>query len=110
MQAVLFAIASASKKEGEEAKDESEVQRFEENIKSYGILLAHISGFAAINAWGTLQQNVVHHIGIRTVWVQQVAAGLVVVFSGLAMALVLKITSKARKRLYLVGDGAVDEW
>jgi len=139
MQVVLFFICSSSKQNGamglEDGTDNwqgqvrgmdargldaqgldargpavaSGMDKFEENIKSYGILLAHISGFAAVNAWGTLQQIVVHHIGLEQVHEQQIAALGVVFLAAFVMWLVLKVTSRARYRLYMA-DGETDEF
>jgi hypothetical protein len=110
MQGVLFHICNASKTMAENCKSEREANKFEENIKSYGILLAHISGFASINFWCTLQQNVVHHVGLEQVWMQELVAFGVTLLSGFGMALVLIATSKARRSLYLVGDGIISEF
>merc|ERR1711966_295669 len=42
-------------KEDEEAV-EKEKERRELNMKCYATLMAHLTGFASINAWGSLQQ------------------------------------------------------
>jgi len=110
MQLVLFGICTAAKNRFEEFKDERDAFKFEENIKSYGILLAHISSFASINAWGTLQQIVVHNLGLTEVYSKQLFAFGVVILSGCCMGVVLIATSKARRRLYLADDGKTDSF
>jgi len=42
--------------EDEEKDDEEKMDKMELNMKSYATLLAHLTGFASINAWGSLQQ------------------------------------------------------
>lgn len=46
----------AKEEEDEEKEDEEKMDKMELNMKSYATLLAHLTGFASINAWGSLQQ------------------------------------------------------
>jgi len=72
----------------------------EANVECYAILLGHITGFAAINAWGTLQQAVPRNL----VW-----CGLVPVITLVGILCIYAGTDTLREYKTLADDEE-DEW
>jgi len=46
--------------------DVPEMEKVELNVKSWSVLFSHTTGFAAINAWGSLQQNIFYQSPLIT--------------------------------------------
>lgn len=71
-------------------------------VKSWAVLFAHLSGFAAINAGGCLQQNIFSSTPLETVCVVPLGwMGLVVMYHGY---------DSIRETATRIGDGAKDEY
>eukprot|EP00448_Togula_jolla_P022434 CAMPEP_0170591380 /NCGR_PEP_ID=MMETSP0224-20130122/12373_1 /TAXON_ID=285029 /ORGANISM="Togula jolla, Strain CCCM 725" /LENGTH=592 /DNA_ID=CAMNT_0010915241 /DNA_START=100 /DNA_END=1878 /DNA_ORIENTATION=+ len=83
--------------QGEHEDDEHDIQQRKMNLKCFAGLLAHTTGFAAINAWGTVQQILA---GSRSpLW-----ALLTVLFAFIALRLLFEGTDKLRiKALEMMG-------
>lgn len=95
LQWVLALITGVLPVKGFDPKlDDLEVM--ECRLKTFAILLGHITGFAAINAFGTLQQLVP-----RTLW----CTFLVAPASWGIVFLMGRITDAIRERVVLIGDG-----
>lgn len=89
-------------KELHEAKEPIEL-----DTKSWAILLGHIGGFAAINAFGNMQQVAAEWkwtLGQVAAWALGVAA-----FAFLALVLFFLVTNLIREKVSGL-DGKVDEW
>jgi len=86
-----------SKQKQELMKEEKEV-----NMKCYAVLLAHLTGFAAINAFGTVQQIFFASSAL--------AAYLAVPIAFVAVVALQRITDNIRERVAMGDDGEKDEF
>jgi len=77
------------------------VQTANDNLKAFGVLLAHITGFASINAFGTLQQMLHDEFGVA--WVAIAAAAM-------SLLCLTRATKILREKVSLGDDGVEDEW
>lgn len=87
----------ASKRKQEEMVEEAEV-----NMKCYAVLLAHLTGFAAINAFGTVQQLFFAS--------SPLTAYLAVPVAFVAVVALQRVTDNIRERVMLGDDGEKDEF
>lgn len=92
----------------QEQKDE--FKRMHVNLKCLGVLIGHITGFAAINALGLVQQMYSSKEGIfETESWRQVMAFVVCFGSFWVLTGVHKVTDLIRNKVALGDDGEIDE-
>lgn len=78
------------------------IEQAEILVQSWAVLFAHISGFASVNGWGSIQQNALRWSCWTSVLV--VPLGLVGLFS------MYKVFDIIRNKISLGDDGEVDEF
>merc|ERR1719399_1178363 len=78
------------------------MNKIEVNLKCWGVLLAHMSGFASINAWGSVQQTAFFS---SSPW----KSFLVVPLGYITNLPILFVTNYVRERISEAGDGDTDE-
>mmetsp|Transcript_74612 Transcript_74612/g.139311 ORF Transcript_74612/g.139311 Transcript_74612/m.139311 type:complete len:588 (-) Transcript_74612:149-1912(-) len=83
-------------------KHEKEESMRERNMKCFGILLAHISGFAAINAFGSMQQMYPFN---NSAWLSFLAIPIAAV----ALFVLFHGMNKLRTKVSHGDDGEIDE-
>lgn len=80
------------------------------NLKCLGVLIGHITGFAAINALGEMQQMLSSKEGyFEDETSKQIAAFAVCVLSFFILTAVHKLTDIIRNKVALGDDGEIDE-
>lgn len=79
------------------------MKKCEANMKCWAVLLAHMTGFAAINAWGTMQQ-----LSIFTDWPPMTFVCTPIAIGGLYV--LTKTTDTIRERVSKGDDGEEDEF
>jgi len=78
---------------------EEELESRELNMKCFATLLAHLTGFASINAWGSLQQTMASN---------PVFAMMAVVIAFCGMYSLQRLTAKIRETVNMGDDGEQD--
>lgn len=97
---VVLAITSGALNEWLGAVDDME--KVELNVKSWSVLFSHVAGFAAINAWGSLQQKFLN----ANPW----QALLVVPLGSAGLFLLYHIFDLIREKIAHMDDGEKDEY
>jgi hypothetical protein len=95
-----FSLAYISGAIGSEPKS---VESMELNMKSVAVILAHLTGFASINAWGSLQQ-------LPSVRTSPWSVAGIVPISFLGQFFLQRLTEKIRTWVAFGDDGKVDIW
>jgi len=85
---------------GEAPKKKSDVEM---NMKCFAVVLAHMTGFASINAWGAVQQ-------LPAVRSSPVRCFAVVPMSAIGLFILQRISNFARREVTYGDDGEEDEW
>lgn len=85
---------------GEAPKSLDEV---EINMKCYGVILAHLTGFASINAWVTMQH-------LEFFAATPMRSLLVIPIGALSQFLLQRVTDNVRWRVSMMDDGEEDEF
>lgn len=102
MQIVLAISSGAVAEKSEWFFQPKNIEEVEIMLKSYAVLFAHISGFAALNAWGSIQQNVLGHTPLQSLLVIPIGVvGLSLLYKGFAVV---------REGEALGDDGELDEY
>ncbi|CAK8992971.1 Hypothetical protein SCF082_LOCUS3299 [Durusdinium trenchii] len=78
------------------------MEKVELNVKSWSVLFSHVAGFAAINAWGSLQQKFLN----ANPW----QALLVVPLGSAGLFLLYHIFDLIREKIAHMDDGEKDEY
>eukprot|EP00418_Pyrodinium_bahamense_P094336 CAMPEP_0179037912 /NCGR_PEP_ID=MMETSP0796-20121207/14367_1 /TAXON_ID=73915 /ORGANISM="Pyrodinium bahamense, Strain pbaha01" /LENGTH=535 /DNA_ID=CAMNT_0020734223 /DNA_START=9 /DNA_END=1616 /DNA_ORIENTATION=+ len=95
-----LALAHISGAIGAPPKGEEQLEQMELQLKCWAVLLGHITGFAAINAFSTFQQQVPRHWW-ATLFVAPLAWAVIFALG--------KITDAFRTHVALADDGEIDE-
>mmetsp|Transcript_52090 Transcript_52090/g.124036 ORF Transcript_52090/g.124036 Transcript_52090/m.124036 type:complete len:638 (-) Transcript_52090:47-1960(-) len=85
---------------GETPKKKSDVEL---NLKCFAVVLAHMTGFASINAWGAVQQ-------LPFFRASALRAFCVVPLSAIGILLLQRIADTIRYKVAMGDDGEEDEW